>query len=141
MRIRKICLLLTWVVMGVWGLSSPVLAATDSQRSQYEVQLAPPKSVQSGSDSAVVSGNEDDAGQSNTGNTNGQAGTGADAATVTGSRPTTGTAAQAATATKPTTGRLPQLSEQQWAGFGLLGVIILGLMFWVWKLSRRNRRS
>lgn len=124
MRIRWISLLLSLLLFGWWG-STPVQAATDTQQSQYEVKLTPSASTtESGGDGDYVTGNSNNPTSS------------------TGHKPSiTAQGAQGATASRPTTGRLPQLSEGQWYGVAsLIGVIML-LLFWVVKLSRRNRRS
>lgn len=136
MRIRYICLLLLSFATLAWGMSSPAQAATDIQQSQYEVRLTPPNQLLTGSDGAVIDGSEGDAGQPSTGNTTSQ---GTNAATG-NQAPVTAT--QYADASKtPLSGRLPQLSEQQWTGFKLIGVIIMALLLGIWKLSRKTRRS
>ncbi|KRK95524.1 hypothetical protein FD25_GL000907 [Levilactobacillus acidifarinae DSM 19394] len=125
------------LVTFAWGGIVPVKGASDVQQSQYEVQLTPENQIGTGNGGSQVGGSTGDSSHPVTNNTNGQG------ATVTGSSTPAQTTAPQYAAAAPTSlsGRLPQLSEQQWTGFGLLGVIILGLMFWVWKLSRKNRRS
>lgn len=124
MRRRTIVLLLiSWGLLGS-GVGATAYAASDVEQSKYEIKLTPAThptktTTQTGAEGALISGNH----QSNHRDT-----------------PTNQSGAQAVTAQKAAfTGRLPQLSEQQWYGFGsLLGVILL-LLYWVWKLTRKRR--
>ncbi|GEO67352.1 hypothetical protein [Levilactobacillus spicheri] len=130
MRLRWIRLLGLGLLC--WGIATPVHAATDVQSAQYEVQLTPAKDS-----SSISTGGAGDLGSGEAGN---QASSGTTGSSN-GQQPTTQTGSQGTTAAaKPTlTGRLPQLSEQQWVGFGsLIGIITL-LLFWIWKLRRRDR--
>ncbi|HIW71388.1 MAG TPA: hypothetical protein H9875_02050 [Candidatus Levilactobacillus faecigallinarum] len=134
MRLRKVMLLLLSLGLFGWGITTSANAASDLQQSQYEITLTPPNASSS---SSVATGEANDliSGESSTGQgtTVKPTSSSGQSALVAGS--------QNATAAKPASGRLPQLSEQQWYLFGsLLGVILL-LLFWVWKLSRKNRHS
>jgi len=133
MLLRYIGLLLLTLGLLGGGISTSAMAATDVQPSQYEVVLTPSASSSSdvstgeGGDGDLVSGGDGD--MVNPGN---QGATGNGSVT---------SGHQNATATKPISGRLPQLSEQQWVGFGaMLGIIML-LLLGIWNLSRKNRRS
>lgn len=136
MRFRKLSLLLLSVLLGGWGLSTPVYAASDLQQSQYEVTLTPPKT----SLAPLLTGGDGALATTPTHPTSTAGGAGSTAAPVASSHTTNTTATSSEAPSQALTGRLPQLSEQQWTGLGLLS-IILGLMFLAWRLSRKSRRS
>lgn len=133
MRFRKLSLLLLSMLFWSWGFSSPVSAASDLQQSQYEVTLTPPHStlppLLTGGGGAFATTPVSQT------PTTGGSGSLASTPTATSETPTSGSSAS-----QTLSGRLPQLSEQQWAGLGLLSLILI-LMFLAWRLSRKSRRS
>lgn len=131
MRFAKILVMSLSLFTVSWGQLTPAHAASDNQTSRYSVYLTPPTA--SGSSNATVtngSANDQITGSSAKTPTSTTAARGTGAATVLGQQ----------SAGTSWLGRLPQTSEQTWGGLTLLGIILL-LLFWVWKLSRRDWRS
>lgn len=131
MRFAKILVMSLSLFTVGWGQLTPAHAASDQQTSRYSVYLTPPTASGS-SNATVINGSANDQITGSSAKTPSTATTarGTSSVTVLGQQPTKSS----------WLGRLPQTSEQTWGGLTLLGIILL-LLFWVWKLSRRDRRS